>query len=199
MTAMERVLANADLVNHVFCCIADPQPFVACCALKSWYATSRTIRDACKAHDEKKVWVELLEAAFGEFLHIDSAALSNALLIADKHPQIYVEALCEASRHCRRNPHDYLPHNWVGPIRAWARGNAFAYYMCMQETAYHKARREAMDRYASLGVTGTEHAEFPTLLYWVKCGWQSMEPWWRAVVVACQRVELAHATAWNKK
>ena len=197
MTAMESVLSDADLVNHVFCCIADPQPSVACCALKSWYATSRTIRDACKAHDEKKVWVELLEAAFGEFLHVESAALSHALLTANKHPQIYVEALCEASRHCRRYPPlDYTPG--LGSRHAWARGNAFAYYIGMQETAYHKAKREAYDRYASLGALGTEYAEFCTLTTWAKCRWQSMAPWYQAVVVACQRVELARAMAWNK-
>ena len=102
--AMQDVLTSPELINHIFVCIDDPDPEVACSAVMNWCATSRTIRNACHGDDSREVWQALLQRCFEKYLMAEGGRLALDFAWWDLHPRIYFEALGKAVHALRKNP-----------------------------------------------------------------------------------------------
>ena len=97
-TAMEEVLTDADLLEHIFYrIIDDPDPEVAARALAGWCALNHTVRDACDASYDA-VWKELLERHFKPLLDFKDGQLRASILADGQSPGVYVTALARIKR-----------------------------------------------------------------------------------------------------
>lgn len=105
MDAVQNVLTDANLLDHIFNCIGDSDPEVSARTLAHWgEGINHTIKRACEGSRDA-AWTALYDAHFKRLLAVNDRMLHDSILADGAHPGYYVKRLAQVQREGATHKH----------------------------------------------------------------------------------------------
>ena len=161
---MDQVLADANLINHVFWCIDDQSLRVVRCSLLNWCMVNRTFCGACKA-DLPKAMDALLQRFFKKEFKRYGEDLKPLFAQADVSFNDRLWALLTIRRHDPPNPVNK-------PMMAFDR------FLVDLTPQWHEEKFATLLDHSNMAIA---IGQFSRFLEWAKPKWRNLSPFKRAV------------------
>lgn len=171
---MEQVLADDNLVNHVFWCIDDQNMNVAHRTMLNWCVANRAFLNACKT-DFPKREDALLQLFFEKELKRYGSELTPLFEKADASFSERVWALQTLRRHV--------------PKQVGRKATTALCRFIRDETAIYNQEKQRALFNMQKSDKASPDLNFPKLFDWVKPRWQNLAPFERAVYDISYKVD----------